>query len=523
MTLGFAALLVLLVAPLLSALMPKAVVMRLPPAAEPLRAWAPIMPLAAAGLCVVAAWVLRFAPFDTIVGGWGPVSFTGASLLLDITPHTAFVAIALSMTALGDGLRAWRAQAGVSITSAIWFSGAIIAVFGGSIPAVLTGLAIMDIAAAWVAVRGASGERAMSGLALHVVALMLAGLAFGLASAEVGSALTSRLNAAEASAFRDTLFVISAALHAGLIPFDRLVSLQQRLQHRASILGAILLLVHAPVAAVPTWFLLMAGLTACVWVIRGGFDTSAPNVAGLSQAAGALTLIAAAAQEPAALAAAGAAWLLVIALFDTDRPGYLVASAVLLGLPGLLGFTALAGLADGLMQRNGLWVVPWVILLTAAQVLCLVWLLRVVAPHGLPAFIRELRQPSLRPAGWLWFGLLALHVVLAGLVPTLAGREGLPILLAGHGIAGWAQLFLVVVLTVAGLLLWRKLEPRWGEASPTLRRLDTAGLTAPLLGGLERIGSGLRRVFGFLESTSALLWACIVALLIVLINLSPTP
>ncbi len=91
--------------------------------------------------------------------------------------------------------------------------------------------------------------------------------------------------------------------------------------------------------------------------------------------------------------------------------------------------------------------------------------------------------------------------------------------LGRHGITGWAGWGIAIA---AGALLWR-LEPRWrpmlhpiGHRAAGILEL---GWLYDLLGGAAaRLRSPFGRVFGLLESDGSLLWAIIVALLLVLIS-----
>jgi hypothetical protein len=116
-------------------------------------------------------------------------------------------------------------------------------------------------------------------------------------------------------------------------------------------------------------------------------------------------------------------------------------------------------------------------------------------------------------------GILCLHIMLFGIVPSLAGSASVIDLVTQNGLLGWLLWLFATLLGTAGW--W--FQPQWSGllADSGQKIAAVIGLRwwqDILVGALERIAKPLRGLFVFLESDGALLWAVIVILIIVLVS-----
>jgi hypothetical protein len=124
-------------------------------------------------------------------------------------------------------------------------------------------------------------------------------------------------------------------------------------------------------------------------------------------------------------------------------------------------------------------------------------------------FIRE-------AIGWL---AAALPVLLFGLAPGLLDAGTLGDAVIRTGIIGWLAW---IAGLAGGLAIWRW-QSRWTPLAARVREraitaLDLGWLYSLLGGAGSRLSGPFARVFAFLESDGALLWAVILGLFLLLIS-----
>jgi hypothetical protein len=235
------------------------------------------------------------------------------------------------------------------------------------------------------------------------------------------------------------------------------------------------------------------------------------------------------------VAAAACAWLLGVTLIGaacSQRSATLtrianitrtVGALCLIGLPLTVGFIGQAGLAAGFATRGAAGLALLLGLILTLAGLAFLLLRHVVAPAVAPLRGEPIALPlnldssrARDAAGWL----AALVPALAfGIAPSLLNAGTLLDALARNGIVGWLSWLIALGL---GAALWRTRARWWPRLSGNGRQraatiLKLSWLYSLLGGAGNRLSAPFARVFTFLESDGALLWAMIIALLLLLI------
>jgi hypothetical protein len=291
------------------------------------------------------------------------------------------------------------------------------------------------------------------------------------------------------------------------------------------------------ITQMPGWFfgLALAGavVTLCIGLLRDEPSVTRPalNTAGAYMAAAS-----AAVANPGVTAAGTIAWLLgcgLLSLPDADEPMRtslmaqrirLTARAIgglcLIGLPLTVGFVGQSGIAAR-WGAQGLGGVVLILGFVVTLALLTLTLLRMILDDEVASASSQAQLAWLQPgilrigSGWL---VAALTVVMFGLAPNLLDAGDLGAVFARNGIVGW---LVWLVALGAGFGLWRY-QRQWLFIATAARDRGAAVLNLDwfysLLGGAgSRLSGPFARVFDFLESDGALLWAMIAGLLLLLI------
>ncbi len=478
-------------------------------------------------LALAGAWVWRLSGGESVVLGWDVISFVGAPLVIDAQAANAALVIALAAARLARVMDPGSDGAPArTMTAAAHFSAAVLACLARSVPMLLIGLGICSLSALWLAARRANGHQAIRTFAPQALALVLAPVGFYLHAPDGLLPTPASNGVTRASDLVTTLFGLAVLLHAGIgvrntVSTDGESAFPQSAQQEAGVIGAALLLRHAPTP--PLWLTLAGATLALIWAVRAiTASTGAAQRHAIRQAATALLLVAASAVErtPDAPLTFALAWVLgslLLVQLPLLRLGSLLLFA---GLPPLAGFGSHALAFNALTQAGAPGIVT-LLLALCAMALFMAALLKCV--FGLEAVNDALRGLMRSVAGLARepVRLIALaHALLFGVASSLAGRTATATINAPAGIALLAATLLV------GVFVWRFLDRErvmesFDQTEAGIDRV-AAGMSIAE-GALERMRAGLRVVFVFLESDGALLWACLLVLIALLIGRSAQP
>lgn len=497
------------------------------------------LPLSAT-LALVAAWGAHSLSFEMTFGDWGPMSVTGAPLILASSPPATTIIIAVAVAQLVASLH--PREAGVRpdhTTSALLFGALTLAALSNNLLTLIVSIGLVDILSVIAGIqRGRDHRRVIADAMFRGASLALLVIALAL-YLSIGNSLYLPLAVLPERLM--PFITLSLALRFGLAPL-RAVAGQFHDAHWTSEAGAIsglivltgLPLLSAP--ALPAWFYGLALLTVVLTGLIGAITRRRTMLRlAISSSALGLVICSAALQQPGVTAVATLSWLVgnqLVALSpredsaigrQTALTGRLIGSLCLIGLPLTAGFIARAGVA-ALWADDG----PGGALLIAGfalgQALLTLSVLRITfAPTGITAYSITLPSAgslSLSVALSIFaIAIPGVHVLAFGVAPALAGAPDLADALGGHGVSGW--LAWVLPLAIAAGAWW--LESRWaGLFAPARQRIyDVIGLGwlhTILDGAISRLGLPLSRVFPVLEGGSALLWTIVIVLIVVLVN-----
>ena len=534
--LAFIALLCLLAAPLLAVALSESLYRF-----ARVQTWAVFPPLIAAGLAFVAAWVLHFTPFETIVGGWSPVSVTAAPLVLGSFTPNAAILIAWTGASL---IRQWRQgpaempNAGPGLFQALMLSGLTLVAFADSLTVLLIGLGLVD-GFTFLSVILAKRRTRLAALQLLLHGLSLIVLIGCVAlHATEGNSLYFPL--ARFASYLVPFLDVALFLRCGAFPLSSPADKATLNQWQASACATLMLAAHLPGLGAgfrDTWFVTLAVISlfsASALALLS--PDSRSGTALISVAAFAAGMVGFIVQQPSTIAAAAVAWLFGSELLQSRGNSQdflstrvalylrILGAAVLIGIPLTVGFVSWAGIPSQLTERGFggivlllIWVASMAMLTAAALRIAF---LNSAALHMsfdgpsryLNAYVAPV--PALSP-----MLLLALIAVLFGVVPQLVGAAGLAQPVLRNGILDWVGW--LVAIGVGGAAWW--FESRWQALADALRGPADSLLNLRWLhelwgGAVQRLARPLRMVFPFLESDGVLLWAIILILLFVLVN-----
>ena len=497
----------------------------------------PLVHLGATALMLILAWVLRPAQVETIFGNWFPVSFTGAPLILSTNRQGMVLLIALATVMMVDPIARSKMDLPVrAVSEALLFGALSITVLANNLVTMLVGLGLVDMLVILSGVMRSRHPARLFREALFLVgSLSFLIIAFSLYDAS-GNSLYFPLASIPVRVM--PFITVSLALRFSLVPL-RAASDEQWGDHwtnKASLLAGMALLSHLPALGAPelrAWIFGLALVTALAVLTVGALSTSRTTLR-TSVDAGALmlSLTAAVVWQPGVILLAAVAWLMGTTLLDQAAADYpanlrqpvigarLLGVLCLVGLPLTAGFIGRAGVISAWAER-GLGGAILVVGLSLAQLLLTLCALRLWRWADTPGDTPGDAVPPSTTQYLMGVALavLSLHVLLFGLVPTLAGAPSFVDQLGANGLLGWLAW---LVSTLLGALAWWFL-PRWFNLLSNVRQPLTtlAGMSwwqDILSGALERIAQPLRGVFTFLESDGTLLWAVIVILIVVLVS-----
>lgn len=496
-----------------------------------------------AGGALIAAWMLLGqADWETVVGNWSPVSFTG--LPLAVAGFTPSAGIIIAWTTLYF-LRSLQSPNTAHLESSLAAPAFLVAslalvAFANNLVTLLVGLGLTDLLTVYCALRQQDKERnALIGLMLNGLSIALMTL---VTAVHISAGNSPHLPLVRLDASAATTLALAIALRLNFAPFRASSDVWGDLRTATGAVGGLLALTRLPtlgITRLPEWFyglaLASALLTLLIALLRAEdrADALAPSVATAgAYLAGASAVLA----TPGATAAATIAWLVGAALISqlqfTDSPLWAkrvrramraVGALCLIGAPLTAGFVGQAGVVATWTERGaGGW--PFALAWNVVFALMIYALLRlVVSSAGEEAQKMRFNAHPLRPSVWgareAIGGLTALAPILTfGIAPALLTAGSLTDALARNGAAGWVSWGFAIV---AGTLLWR-LEPRWRPAIHSISdraigALELGWCYSLLDGAVARLRHPFGQVFALLESDGMLLWAIVAVLLTVLI------
>lgn len=495
-------------------------------------AWLPAA--AGAAVALLSAWLLRGQSMQVIVGGWFPISFTGLPLALAATSATTAVLIAWVTTYFIDTLRMPDTSplAQHPVGSALLIPALTIVALGNNLVTLLVGLGLTDVLSLYVAFRrNLPARQALITFALNGASLVLLLVAF---SVHYAGGNSLHLPLAQLPQSLAVPIALALACRLGALPFRASPTPVPDLRAAASATAGMLVLARLPslgIARLPDWFFALLLLGAIVTLAIGALNAGDSPMPAIATAALYLAATSASLGDGGAVAAATCSWLLGVALAGASsnaaRPviarladvARIGGAVCLAGFPLTVGFIGYAGQAAQFAARGAVGVVL-VIGFTCALAGLTYLLLRVVATPlsgRAPAPLQlELDGGRGRDvAGW-FVALVAVFTF--GIAPALLDAGTLLDAVARNRIIGWLAW---IAALAAGAGLWLS-EGRWSAWAEAIRGPGTAALSLgwlyTLLGGAAaRLSGPFSRVFTFLESDGALLWAMIIALLLLLI------
>ncbi|MCS7060761.1 MAG: hypothetical protein RMN25_06295 [Anaerolineae bacterium] len=506
-------------------------------------AWA-ARPLAAA-LTVIVAWVVHGATFEIALGNWGPVSVTGAPLILASSPSAGVILIAVAIVQLAGALH--PREVGVRahhITIALLFSALALTALSNTLLTLIIGIGLVDILSIVTGIqRGRESQRVMADAMFQGAssALLVVGLALHVAVGN--SAYIPMSNVSE----RLMGFMsVALALRFGLAPL-RAIAGQFHDAHwtsQAPAISGLIVLAKLPTLDAPQpplWFFGLALLTGTLSGFIGGITQRRSLLrAALCSSALSLAICAATLQEAGSVALATLNWLAGCQLAATVPSdvstfgqraalvGRIGGALSLIGLPLTAGFIGRAGIAASWVDHNEIGIIL-LIGLALVQVLLTLGALRLAfAPTSATPYPAPLASIG---AMKLSLGLpilatvtLGAHILAFGIAPGLASAPDLITALNRNTPAGWA---IWLGPTLIGALLWW-FEARWSRFFARHRQhlynvIGFSWLHTVLDGAVRRLGWPLSRVFPLLEGSSALLWTVVIVLILVLVARPGSP
>lgn len=508
-------------------------------------AWLPVA--IGAGAAVIAAWALRGQSFETVIGNWVPISFTGAPLTLAAFTPSLGVVIAWVTVYFVQSLHLPNADpfAEHPAASSLIVASLTITALSNNLITMLVGLGLTDLLSAYLALRRQRRERAtligfvVNGLSISLLLVVVA--------VHYASGNSLHLPLARLSPSTAPLLALAIALRLGFVPFRTSSFFLADLRMAGSSVGGFLVLIRLPaldITQLPVWFYALAFVSAMLTLTLGILRTDVPAlIASVTTASAYLASTTSVLAVPGATAAAVVAWLLGATLLMTDRASRdamladnpsdnannvqqtirMIGGLCLIGLPLTAGFVGYAGVTATWAGRGvgGLLLVAvWVVVIALFA-----WsALRVIVTAEDGARQAPLltdrrgwfKAFSLR-AGLGWLALLV-PLVVFGIAPGLLEAGSFGEVVGRNGIVGWVSTGGALAISA---LLWRS-QSRWlawlrQGREQTIAKLEFNWFYDLLGGAVSRLRAPFSQVFTFLESDGALLWAVIFALLLVLI------
>jgi hypothetical protein len=474
---------------------------------------------------LAGAWLWRFSGSETVVLGWGAVSFVGVPLIIDAQAANTALVIAIAAVRMARMADEFADGAPArTLTSAALFSALAFACLARSTPMLLTGLGLANLCALWLSARQSNGHGAIRAFWPQALALFLALLGF---SIQGGDGVLQAGIATRASVFVSVIFSLAVLLHAGVVARistdapDSADPVPHSAQRETGVIGTALLLYHIPTP--PVWLAGCGAVLALIWSIRALTAlTGAMQRHAIGQSAAAMILLTAMVTDRSqgAPLTAALAWALGMLLLDRAPLLRLAGMLLLVGAPPLVGFGPLTLAFGALAQSGAGGVLALVIALCAYALLVAALCKSVFGLEPLGDALRGMARGTAALAQTPAVLIVLAHAFLLGLVPILAGRELTAVINNPLG------LMLAAAAAIAGFFIWRLLDRNavMDVFDQIDAGIDRLGAEARIMGGaLERIRGGLRVAFIFLESDGALLWTCLLVLIALLIGRAPQP
>ena len=501
-------------------------------------AWAALPVFAT--LTLIAAWAAHSQPFEITFGNWSPVSVVGAPLILAGSLPATTILIAVAAAQLSTSLH--PREAGLQsyhTTAALLFGALTLTALSNNLLTLFIGVGLVDILAALAGVqRDRDYRRVIANAMFNGASSALLVVVLALYHSQGNSLYIPLATLPE----RLMPFVtVSLALRFGLAPL-RAVAGQYHDTHwtsEASVVAGMIVLSKVPALGAPgyrAWFFGLALLTVAL-VSAFGAVTRRRSIlrASISSGGMGMAVCAAVLQQPGAIAVATLGWLIgsrLVALSPRDETvaarraaeiGRVIGALCLAGLPLTAGFIGRAG-AAAIWADRGLGGAVLVLAFALAQMLFTLCALRLAFAPTSPSTY-NIQLPVAGPIRMstalsiFVVTILSLHVLVFGIVPTLAGALDLGDALSRNGLEGWAAWLIPVAAAVA--LWW--FEARWAAFVDPLRQrvynlFGLSWLHTILDGAMNRISLPLSRVFSILESGSALLWTIVILLIVLLVS-----
>jgi hypothetical protein len=531
-------------------------------------------------LALVAGWVLRPVRLEAVLGDWTPVSFTGMPLTLSANPAGLSIVIAAAAAMLLTALPrkddvapvaaavaapaaapdtspaappgatpAPVASAGIAqgiaplrwqhISAALVFGSLVLTALSDNLIALVVGIGLTDMAVTLHGVlRGRNTSRILRDGLFHGASLTILVVAVTLYGVSNNSLY---FNLAQLPDHLLPFITLALAVRFSLVPIRAAGDLHRDLHwaNEGSNVAGLLVLMRLLDLGIPglrAWFYGLILLTAVITLVLGLLSSSRTFLLGsINVGALGLALAAGATGHSGMVAVATIAWLLGVALLSQPavaeaslarrarQMARILGAACLAGLPLTVGFVGRAGIVASWIGRDTGGVVL-ALAFTLATLLLVACLLRAVTHPSAPAPADEATPAVQRIAGWIALALACAHVLIFGLAPALANAPSLGEQLGGNGLSGWLSWLVALGL---GFALWW-FEPRWDALlnnwhEPIESTLSLNWLQEIVSGALDRLSLPFGRVFVFLESDGALLWAVIVILIVVLVSRSGGP
>jgi hypothetical protein len=507
--------------------------------------YAPLLQSGAMFITLLIAWIMRPAQFETVLGDWSPVSFTGTPLIIASNPEGMAIVIAVAAVMTLARLvhnRTTQPRQGApsqALIAALLFGALVLTALAHSLVTLLVGIGLVDL---FVAIHGVLHSRS-PGRVLRDALFHLTSLAFLIVAAALYDASGNSLYLPLAHIPERLLpFIMAAlALRFSLLPLRAASDLQYEggWTDKASVIASLLLIARLPQLEAPelrAWFYGLALLTALSTLIIGSLTRNRASLqTSVEAGALAVALTAAVDWQAGIIVVATMAWLLGTTLVSQTASAYptaarrivqiarYIGAACLIGAPLTAGFIGRAGVAV-LWSGRGLGGAVLIVGFALTQLLLTFCTLRLVLWREVWREVPDAPSADEPPAisGYVAavvLIMLSLHVVLFGISPSLAGAPSLGEQLGRNGFIGW---IVWLFPTLLGFAAWWY-EARWVDYIVLARDslVSLIGLTwwQYILGGaLNRIARPLGSIFVFLESDGALLWAVIVILVVVLVS-----
>ncbi len=392
--------------------------------------------------------------------------------------------------------------------------GAMLAFLGTSAQALLIGMALMVLAALWQSAGNAPNPRVMQAFLPQCIGVLVSGLMLMLNASRSGSQLLDTITTD--NPLTPLLTSVAVCLFARAPIVGALRDPASPQQHRAGVLCAFALLAHGPTLTLWSIALLLVG--ALVWSLLAlSAESTERERTCLFYSSACLFLVSTIAGAPWVSAVM---WLCAVHLLTAPFAFRLIALAIIAGFPLPGAISVWAGVANRIAAGGPIDAILNVVLIVAAGVHLASWLEAILPLSRWRETLAEgMRDAARHPAALA----VAAHTLLFGFGVTLMGGAPITQSIRSAGAWGWIQLAATAAIGIALALVIRRYDV--GEA---FQGMGTAIARANVItqifeSMIVRVRNVFRTAFTLLESDGALLWACLVTIVAVLIARAGTP